>query len=93
MADGKHEVMARRCDQCLFGKDRIVSGRRAAEIIAQTARDNVPFLCHKATIARREITCRGSYERDGGGNIGRIMQRLGAVRFIDPETMQEQNHG
>lgn len=82
-----HKVMARRCGECLFGKNRIVRPGRAAEIIKETARRDVPFICHRASIAKQEITCHGSWETTGGGQLGRIASRLGAVSFIDPETL------
>lgn len=83
-----HDIMARRCDQCLYGADRIVSGARAAQLIRDTRSKDAPFLCHKGTIAQREITCHGSLRDTGGGQIGRIMTSLKLARWIDPDTME-----
>lgn len=82
------EVMSRQCDQCLLSNSPIVSNRRRAEILRETAQRDVPFFCHKGTIADREIACRGHFERSGGGQLGRIARRLNAVIEIDPETLE-----
>lgn len=89
MSRSHHDVMARRCGECLFGKDRIVSAQRAASILRGAAEKDVPFLCHKGTIASREITCRGSWDADGGGRIGRMVKTLcpSVLRWIDPDTL------
>lgn len=80
------EVMAGRCDQCLFGKDKIVSDERRRDLLRKIAREDVHFVCHKATIARggrANVCCRGDYDRDPGRtNLMRIAGRLGAVRFV-----------
>jgi hypothetical protein len=82
------EVMARKCDQCLLSPERIVSASRAAQIIRQCAREDRTFECHKGSIAGRNIACRGHWDT-GVGQVGRIAERLGIVRFIDPDTMEE----
>lgn len=85
----QHEIMAKDCGECLFTRNRVVNTQRARQIIADTRREDAPFLCHKATIAGRSVTCHGSLRDTGGGQIGRIATRLGRVRWIDPSTMAE----
>lgn len=80
------KVMSRACDQCLFSKNRIVSGARAAEIIAKTRRENSHFICHKSH-GGEEITCH-DHHAAGIGQMSRIAERVGAVEWIDPVTMQ-----
>ena len=72
-------VMAERCDECLFSKNKIVSNARRAEIIREiTAGQGSWFHCHKTT----GIACRGDWDKFGCGNIGRVMGRLGAIEFV-----------
>lgn len=80
------EVMARDCGQCLMTKNRIVSGRRAAQIIAQTRRDNCHFVCHKSPEGR-EIACALHHDTHIG-QMSRISERLGCVIRVDPDTLE-----
>lgn len=75
------KVCETKCDQCLFTKDRIVSADRMKQILAECARDDTHFICHKASIAGQDACCRGFYETQSS-NLLRIAQRLGAVEFI-----------
>lgn len=79
------EVMARRCDQCLFSPERIVSAARMREVIRECRRKDVSFMCHKSP-AGREIACRGHFDT-GVGQMSRIAERLGVVVEVDPETL------
>jgi hypothetical protein len=51
-------------------------------------RRDCAFFCHKATIAGREIACRGHFDATGGGQLARIAGRLGVIEFIDPKTLR-----
>ncbi len=82
-------IMSRPCDQCLLSPDRIVSARRAAQIIRETVRDDCHFICHKGTLADREIACRAHYDKTGGGQTARIFRRLGMIVEVDPDTVVE----
>lgn len=80
------KVMSRACDQCLFTKERIVSGSRAAEVIRTTRERNCHFICHKSNPGD-EVTCHEHHVL-GIGQMSRIAERLGAVEWIDPATMR-----
>jgi hypothetical protein len=80
-------VMAERCDQCLFGPDKIVSNERRAEILRGIRAEDGHFICHKASIAGVVAACRGDWDRNGCGQLGRIMGRLGAVRFVAEDEL------
>jgi hypothetical protein len=82
MSDG-FKVMSRACDQCLFSKERIVSGERAAEVIRKTRERNCHFICHKS-----DDTACHEHHKLGIGQMSRIAERMGFVTWIDPETMQ-----
>lgn len=79
------EVMSRECDECLLSKARIVSGRRAAQIIQQCRAGNRHFICHKSPEGR-EIACRGVHDMQIG-QMSRIAERLGMIVEIDPSAL------
>lgn len=79
------KVMSRACDQCLFSKDRIVSGGRAAQIIRKTRAENSHFICHKSHPAN-DVACYEHHQL-GIGQMSRIAERFGAVEWIDPDAI------
>lgn len=87
-----YRVMARKCDQCLMTPQRIVSPARAKEILRDTIRKDCRFVCHKGSIAGRDVACRGHHDATGGGHLARIMGRIGAIIEVDPDTMQDIPH-
>lgn len=78
------KVMEERCDQCLYGPDKIVSNKRRSEIIREITRKDNHFVCHKATIAGQDVACRGDWDQRGCGQLGRIAGRLGMIEFVPP---------
>jgi len=79
------KVMAERCNECLFGPNKIVSNARRAEILRQLTAEDGFFICHKATIAGCKVACRGDWDQRACGQMGRIAGRLDAVSFV-PEA-------
>lgn len=78
------EVCEKRCDQCLFGPNKIVSDRRKASLLKEITKDQGYFECHKATIAGKSICCRGFYEARGHhSQMIRIADRLNAIKFVE----------
>ena len=71
------KVTEKRCDQCLFSADKIVSDKRRKEVLGDCRKRDSHFICHKAT----DICCHGFYETQTS-NLIRIAQRLGAVQFV-----------
>jgi hypothetical protein len=80
------KVMSRACDQCLFSKERIVSGGRAAQIIRETRAKNCHFVCHKSK-SGDDIACHEHHQL-GIGQMSRIAGRLGIIDWIDPDTLE-----
>ena len=83
------KVMKERCDQCLYGPDKIVSDKRRAQILRSLKQRDNHFICHKATIAGQDVCCRGDWDQRGGGQLGRIADRLNAVKFVDEATLKK----
>lgn len=85
-------VTAKRCDQCLFGKNKIVSDRRRSEVLESCIREDRFFICHKSTIRdpTEEACCRGFYDEfPAVGAVQRFGRALKVVRFVDAETGEE----
>jgi RecB family endonuclease NucS len=72
-------VLAERCDQCLYGKDKLVSNERRKEIVQGLRSDDGYFICHKASMTGRAAACAGDYEHRQCGQMGQVMTRLGCV--------------
>jgi len=70
------------CNQCLFSKDRIVSGERMKEILRDCRKNDSHFICHKSSIEGGNDCCRGFYDTQDA-NIIRIAQRLNCVEFVN----------
>lgn len=81
------KVMAERCNQCLYGADKIVSDRRRKEILREIDRRDSHFICHKATIAGQNIACRGDWDQRTCGQIGRMAGRIGMIEFVDEAAL------
>ena len=72
------------CNNCLLSEDRIVSAKRAKEIIGQCTKEQTYFICHKASMEGKEIVCQKFYETMGyKSQMVRIAQRLDAIEFVD----------
>jgi hypothetical protein len=82
------KVMAERCDQCLYGPNKIVSDESRKQILRDTVQSDRHFICHKATIAGTEACCRGDWDAHCGGQLGRIAGRLGVVQFVTEAALR-----
>lgn len=83
------KVMDRQCDQCLYGPNKIVREGRRREILRDVhARDGY-FECHKGTMLGEKVCCRGDFDAFGGGQLGRIMDRLNAIEFVSADEYEQ----
>lgn len=77
-------VCHKQCDQCLYGNNKIVSDSRKKDVLQELEQENDYFICHKASIAREKVMCRGYYE---GHKTKSILILLGhslkTIRFVD----------
>lgn len=58
-----------------------MSAARAREILSECKQKDIHFVCHKATIAEKDVCCRSFYDTQTSQMV-RIAQRLGMVRFV-----------
>jgi len=77
----KFQVMAERCDQCLFSPNRIVDSKRMADVLAECKETDSHFVCHKATIkAMGPVCCRGYFDEiPAPATIVQLAKRFEAV--------------
>ena len=75
------QVKKKCCGQCLFSKNKIVSDERKKRLLEEIQKEDTQFFCHKATMEKKEIVCRGFYEQRTSQMI-RIAQRLNMVEFV-----------
>ena len=84
------KVAHKRCDQCLFGPNKIVSESRKRSILRDCDRDQTHFLCHKGTLRGDEVVCAGFAEaQKRGEHYSKVLAfalYLGATERIDAET-------
>lgn len=81
------KVFKTSCKNCLLSKDRIVSPKRAKELIQDTIKEGTYFICHKASMNDEEICCKGFYDKFGDKSQQiQVMKRLDNLtegRFIE----------
>lgn len=84
-------VMRERCDECLFTTERIVSNRRAGEILRDVEKSDSYFVCHKASLAGRDdVQCRGDYDARPHSRPARLARALGLnPRFVTEAELTE----
>ena len=75
-------VLDKPCNQCLYGKNKIVSDDRKKQLLKGLENRDDYFICHKATIKNKVVACRGDWNARGCGKTGRIAQVLGLVVFV-----------
>jgi hypothetical protein len=82
------------CNNCLLSEDRIVSPKRAKEIIKDCVANQTHFICHKASIDDEEIVCSKFYNTLGqNSQLIRIAQRLDVIEFVEqPEAKKLLTH-
>ena len=44
------KICEKKCDECLFTKNRLVSVERAKELILECLENDQYFICHKSTL-------------------------------------------
>lgn len=85
---GYFAVMSEACNECLLGPNKIVDDSRRRELLSGCRERDDFFICHKATIAGYRIACRAHYDSTGGGQLGRIANRLGMIREISLRELE-----
>lgn len=95
MTDRPELVLAsKRCSECLTTRNRIVPGRRAAEIVRGCRDEHNHFFCHKGDISGVRIHCRGVHDIVGGSRTHDFAQAYGIpIREVDPDDVDSHSPG
>ncbi len=91
--NGALRVAAKPCSECLFSKNRVVSERRAQEVIADCLEIEAHFVCHVFSIKGDEgeltadeanVCCNGFFrEYPDASQFMQFSHRLNAVNWVD----------
>ena len=82
--------MSRRCDQCLFGNNKIVSEEAKADVLATAHHNGGFFVCHKASIGGMEGgCCKGYFDKTEDGVVIMVKRMEMPIQWIDPVTLEE----
>lgn len=83
-------VAHRRCAECLFGLNKIVSDARRDQVLAECEAEDRYFVCHKASQRGDEVVCAGfveSFRRGERSAQGlRLAVALDVMVPVDVET-------
>lgn len=78
------------CRNCLLSKDRIVSPKRAKDLLNEIFKKQSYFVCHKASMNSEEIICKTFFDKLGHqSQMIRIAERLNAVRFVEHTSTEK----
>lgn len=78
------------CHNCLLSKDRIVSPKRAKDLLNEIAEKQSYFVCHKASVKGEEIVCKTFFDKLGHqSQMIRIAERLNAVEFVEQNNTEK----
>lgn len=78
------------CHNCLLSKDRIVSPKKAKDLLKEIAKKQTYFVCHKASMNEEEIVCKTFFDKLGHqSQIIRIAERLNAVQFVEQNNNEK----
>jgi len=81
-------LAARPCGQCLTTRHRVVSGRRAAELVRGCRASGQHFQCHKGSIAGLNVHCRGVHDIAGSAAHRFAIAAGIPVREVDADALE-----
>lgn len=85
-------VASKRCNECLYSKNRLVEPEVADKILASCEQNGSYFICHKATIVNQNVVCRAFFDEQKN-QVCQVAHRLGLVTFVDPGKRVDKNVG
>lgn len=72
------KVFSTQCKNCLLSPDRIVSAKIAKEIIQNCAKNQTHFVCHKASMKKQDVCCKGFFD-----NFGHLAKNIQLAKWLD----------
>lgn len=77
-------VFSSPCGECLLSPQRVVSPKRAAQLIRECREKQTHFICHKASLEKRDVACAAWVEHRGHeSQVLRIARRLNLVVLVE----------
>lgn len=84
------KVFENTCKNCLLSPDRIVSGKKAKEIIKTCAEEQTYFICHKASMKGEDTCCKSFFDNLSHlSKLARFAKGVGAVEFVEQEDSEK----
>ena len=84
------EVYEKRCHECLFSNNKIVSEKRKQQLLASILKEDKYFICHKSSIEGGATCCRGFYDAHGNDvRTVRMAKHLNVVEFVPMKEEKE----
>lgn len=83
MIDPGHLLVAeKRCPECLYSPNKIVSDERKDQVIAECLTSESYFVCHKGSLTGNDqLCCRGFFDQEDTMLL-RLAHALGRVKFV-----------
>lgn len=73
-----------------MSKNRIVSPKRAKDLLKEIEEKQSYFVCHKASMKGEEIVCKTFFDKLGHqSQMIRIAERLNAVQFVEQKNTEK----
>ncbi len=82
-------VAAAPCKNCLLSKDRIVSPKRAKEIVDTAVKTSGHFICHVASLNDVDVCC-SSFHDNVPNKKSRMAESFGIVARVDLSGVDEE---
>lgn len=87
-----YEVMAKRCDQCLYSDAKIIDDDAKRAVLNECVEQSHHFVCHKATLVGWDVACAGFHaEHPGISAASRLAATLGVVAFVTEAELIERS--
>lgn len=77
------------CKNCLLSEDRIVSPKRAKDLIKECTSTDNHFICHKASKNGEEIICNKFFQTIRNSQMIRIAERLNVLDFVEQTDIEK----
>lgn len=82
-------LASKQCDECLFTKNRLVTGERAAAIIRECKQEDKQFICHRGSEAGVNLHCAGMHKLQPSRSY-RLAEMIGIpIIKCDPNNLED----
>lgn len=85
------KVYTEPCENCLFTEQRIVSAKRAKEVINTCIEDQTHFTCHKASMKDEDVCCKTFFDKMSDKIVKLRIARSFPDQLIDWIVMPKDN--